>query len=193
MSSQTGMALLPFGADTYGAASDDALVAGTADASEFRRYGPTGTLERIVRWPDHERTVSGPLLSDWTDFMEDWLASMPAGGRRAISEVLDAMPPAEQFPAYDGIVAAESGEVWVGAYAGQLTMPPTPLNVRVPARRWLVFSAEGELTASVQTPEGFQPYAVQEDRVWGVFTDEYDTESIRAYEIASPRSGRVPR
>lgn len=183
MTEELGMAPYPFGANTYGAASGDALLVGTAEAPAFHVYSSTGALEQIVRWPDHDRTVSGPLLSDWTDFVEDWLASMPAGERRAIREILDAMPPAEQFPAYDGIIAAESGEVWVGAYAGQLTMPPTPLNVRVPARRWLVFSPEGELTASVQTPEGFQPYAVHEGRVWGVFRDEYDIESVLAYEV----------
>jgi hypothetical protein len=183
MSSQTGMAPYPFGAETHGATSGDALVVGTAESPELRLYGPSGALERIVRWPDHDRTVGGRLLSDWNDFVDGWLTPMPATERATFRGILDHMGLPERFPAYDGLVTADTGETWVGAYAGQLTMPATPLNVRVPARRWLVFDGDGILAAGVDTPEGFEPHALREDRVWGVFKDELDVESVRAYEV----------
>jgi hypothetical protein len=189
MSSQTGMAPYPFGAETHGATSGDALVVGTAESPELRLYGPSGALERIVRWPDHDRTVGGPLLSDWNDFVDGWLTPMPATERASLRGILDDMGLPERFPAYDGLVTADTGEIWAGTYAGQLTMPATPLNVRVPARRWLVFDGDGILVAGVDTPEGFEPYAVHEDRVWGVFKDELDVESVRAYEMVKGNGG----
>jgi hypothetical protein len=189
MSSQTGMAPYPFGAETHGATSGDALVVGTAESPELRLYGPSGALERIVRWPDHDRTVGGRLLSDWNDFVDGWLTPMPATERATFRGILEHMGLPERFPAYDGLVTADTGETWVGAYAGQLTMPATPLNVRVPARRWLVFDGDGILAAGVDTPEGFEPHALREDRVWGVFKDELDVESVRAYEVVKVGGG----
>jgi hypothetical protein len=56
-------------------------------------------------------------------------------------------------------------------------------------RRWLVFDGDGILAAGVDTREGFEPHAVREDRVWGVFKDELDVESVRAYEVASGERG----
>lgn len=183
---QGGAYSYPFGADTHGITSGDMLVVGTAEAPELRFYSSDGTLQRIVRWPDHDRTVGGALLADWNRVSDDWLARMPADQRAYIADLLERMPQRERFPAYDGVVASDRGEVWVGEYAGQLTMPYPPLDVRVPPRQWLVFDADGALAARVRTPEGFQPLAAREGRVWGVFTDELDVESIRAYEIVSP-------
>jgi len=176
---QGGMYPYPLGAATYGATVGGAFVVGTADAPEYRVFGVTGAPERIVRWPDHDRTVGGPLLAEWTEVRATWFASMSAGQR----EFLDRMPQPERFPAYDGIIAGDGGRVWVGEYVGPLEIPYPPLHVRVPERSWLVFDAAGALTATVRTPMGFQPHAVRDERIWGVFTDELDVESIRAYEV----------
>lgn len=40
--------------------------------------------------------------------------------------------------------------------------------------------------AKLETPEGFQPYAVRDGRVWGVFRDELEVESVRAHGIVKP-------
>jgi hypothetical protein len=56
----------------------------------------------------------------------------------------------------------------------------------MPARDWLVFGAEGTIVATVRTPAQFEPGAVRGDRVWGVFRDELDVESVRAYRITKP-------
>ncbi|HEX7091321.1 MAG TPA: hypothetical protein VF192_14360 [Longimicrobiales bacterium] len=172
-----------FGATTHAAASNGALVVGTADAPELRAYGPDGTLQRIIRWPDHDRTVGGPLLAQWSEAEADWITSMSAELRPLIRELLERMPRPERFPAYDGIIAGEDGRVWVGEYAGQLEIVYPPLKLRASERRWLIFDADGALTASVRTPEGFEPHAVRDGLVWGVYRDTLDIESVRAYEL----------
>ena len=81
----------------------------------------------------------------------------------------------------------------VGAYPGPLGAWPMRRDddspdilrptVRIPERGWMVFDADGILQAGFRTPEGFEPYLVQADTIWGVFTDDYDIESVRAYRL----------
>lgn len=180
-----GILPLPLGARTYATTSGEALVVGTADTTRFRVFMPDGFLARIVRWPDHDRDVGEPFLSRWSDMVDD--------ASPEIRELAEAVPRRERFPAYAGLVGTEAGEVLVGDYPGPLGIWPIDRGegpeaftseLRVPARRWLVFDRDGALTATVSTPEGFEPHAVRDGRVWGVYTDELDVESVRAYELA---------
>lgn len=180
---QTGVAPYPFGADTHGAVSGDALVVGTAESPELRYYGPDGGLRRIVRWPDHDRTVKGPLVAVWDSMMASWLEAMPEMRRGMVRDMFDRIPRPDRFPAYDGVIPGEDGRMWVGEYAGMLEIASTPIDRRVPSRRWLVFDADGALAATVETTAGFQPHAASAGRVWGVYRDELDVESVRAYAI----------
>lgn len=185
-SEQTGVTVYPFGADTYGAISGDELVVGTAEEPELRYYGPDGALRRIVRWPDHDRAVEGPLVEQWDSSLAGWLEEMPPPRATMMREMLDRIPRPDRFPAYDGVIPGPAGSVWVGDYAGMLALAGTPVDLRVPARRWLVFDSSGLLTATVDAPAGFQPRAATIDRVWGVYRDELDVESVRAYEVVLP-------
>jgi hypothetical protein len=184
-SEQTGVTVYPFGADTYGAMSGDELVVGTAEEPELRYYGPDGALRRIVRWPDHDRAVEGPLVEQWDSSLAGWLEEMPTRRATMMREMFDRIPRPDRFPAYDGVIPGRAGSLWVGDYAGILTIVATPVDRRVPARRWLVFDSAGLLTATVETPAGFQPRAAAGDRVWGVHRDELDVESVRGYEIVA--------
>lgn len=173
----------PFSAGTYGATVGDALVVGTAESPELRLYDSTGALGRVVRWPDHDRTLGGPFLTDWNDFVDDWLDERSPGEATVLREMWEEVPLRDRFPAYEDVIATDAGQIWVGAYAGEhITMYP-PRNLPPPERRWLVFDADGALVATVGTPEGFQPHAVRDGRVWGVYMDELEVESVRAYEV----------
>ena len=181
---QVGFLPLPFGKRTYGATVAGALVVGTAEEPEVRVYSAGGALERISRWPDHERTVTGPLVAQWEAWLGEQLSAMPEAQRRDMRAAFDALPHPAQFPAYADIVAADSSEFWVGEYAGQLGLLGLPSEVPPPpARRWLVFDIRGLLVGKVETPAGFDPHVVRRNRVWGVHKDEYLVESVRAYEL----------
>lgn len=176
---------VPFGPRTHAATAGDLLIVGTADTARYRVFGPEGTLRRIVRWPDEDRTVEGKYFSRWSTMLEE----APAG----IRELVGSLQRAERFPAYEGIVATDDGEILVGEYAGPLGLLPVrradggpealrPV-MRVPGRRWLVFDPRGVLVATLATPDGFEPYAVRDGLMWGVYSDEVDVESVRAYEV----------
>lgn len=182
---RAGTLPLPFGARTSAATSAAMLVVGTGELTQFRVFGPDGKLLRIVRWPDHERTMGGEWLDEWTAMVE--AAPSP------IQELVEEMPRRERFPAYEYIVTSDEGDVVVGEYAGPIGIwplrradegPEALRPVRRPrARRWLVFDSDGVLTTTLRTPEGFVIAAIREGRVWGIFTDTLDIESVRAYPI----------
>jgi len=181
-----GLAPFPFGTETFGAVSGDALVVGTAETPELRFYAPDGALERIVRWEDRDRTLAGnALLLDFDTWVDAQLARRGPRDEAVLREILEAIPEPERFPAYSGIISDQlSGETWVGEYPGQLGMMGLTPEVRpMPSRQWLAFEADGTLIATVQVPPGFDPRALLEGRVWGVFRDELGVESVRAYEI----------
>ncbi len=177
---ERAMGLVVFGAHTCAAISVERLVVGTQDETELRLYGLDGALRRIVRWPEGDRSVEGPLLSDYTAWIEEGIAAAPEAARDHLRSMMEALPMAERLPAYGELVGGEHGAVWVGSYPGQ---PAVMGQARMPARTWLVFDGDGAVVATLRTPEGFQPHAVEDRRVWGVYKDELDVESVRAYAI----------
>jgi hypothetical protein len=56
-------------------------------------------------------------------------------------------------------------------------------TLRMPEREWMVFDSRGSLEATFRTPEGFEPHRVRDDVIWGVYTDDLDIESVRAYRL----------
>jgi hypothetical protein len=185
---------VPFGARTYAAASGQNLVIGTASEAEVQVYGPEGSLMRIVRWPDSPREVTGSVLTNWSAMVSEW-----TGDRPALRELVQSAPKAERLPAYLDLVVTEERDIMVGEYPGPVGVWPMRRGedgpdllrpmIRMPARNWLVFDSTGVLTATLGTPEGFEPYAARGGRLWGVYTDDLDVESVRAYAIIT--SGRA--
>ncbi len=174
----------PFGARTYATASGGRLLVGTAETTEFRIYGPDGVLVRIVRWPDQSRAVTGPFLSRWEEMVD---------AKPDLKGLVEMVPPAETFPAYEGMIPVDGGEILVGEYPGPLGIFPLRRadhgpdffrpDLRIPGRWWLVFGSRGAVSATLRTPEGFEPYAGSDGLVWGVYSDELDVESVRAYQL----------
>lgn len=181
---QPGGFPLPLGARTYATTLDDALIVSTAESPEFRVFGPDGALRRIVRWPDQDRTVDGDFLSRWTGFVQ---------AQPEMAGLVEGLPKADRFPAHAEMIPGDDGTVWISEYPGPLGIwpirraddaPDALRSVdRVPTRRWLGFGPDGGVASSLATPEGFEPYVVHEGLVWGVFTDELDVESVRAYRL----------
>jgi hypothetical protein len=185
ISSEVGMLPFPFGADTHATGSPGAFVVGTGEAPELRVFGDDGELEQIVRWPEGDRTVRGsPLVSDFTAWLDGQIGRRSPGEQAFLRDLINGIPRPELLPAHGDIISGGGGQIWVGEYSGQRgLMGVFPDPSRSPARRWLVFASDGALVAAVRTPEGFQPYAVRDEQVWGVMMDELNTESVRAYRV----------
>lgn len=184
-----GVLPYPFGAETDAVVSTGQLVVGTAVLPELRFYGSDAALEQIVRWSDHDRTVAGSSrAAAFRSWVDEQLAPRDPSEQAFLREMLGSIPEPESFPAYSTIVGDPvSGQIWVGEYPGQLgLLGLSPEVPRVPARRWLVFQSDGSIIAVVRTPEGFEPAMLDEGLVWGVYRDQLDVESVRAYAVVGP-------
>lgn len=168
-----------FGAITYVATAGDALVVGTGESTEVRVHEPDGRLSLIIRWPDHDRTVTQARIDGW---LTARASQLPEAQRAAARSVMQELPHAAREPPYQDIIGAADGHVWVGNYRDPTTA--AYWTARPPARHWLVFALDGSLAATVDTPAGFTPRLVRGERVIGVYRDELDVESVRAYQMS---------
>jgi hypothetical protein len=170
-----GMVL--FGANSFAAVVGPGLVIGTAKEPELRFYSNDRQLQRIVRWPDHERAVTAERVER---FVVTAQASVPEPAREQARAVFAELPKSDTEPAFEDVLASPDGELWVGEYPG----PEMALDgARSPQREWLVFDSLGALMARVSTPVGFRPLSVGAAEVIGVFVDELGVESIQVYEV----------
>ncbi len=172
------MGRAPFGALLASSTSGDQFIVGTGEGPELRVYGPAGDLTRIVRWADVDRTVTRERMSQYVDFM---LSLAPPEQASAMRSQIAGMPFAPQMPAYSDVLGAPGGAIWVGEYPGpEAELPPGRAQA---ARQWVVFGPDGAIQERLQTPRGFMPFALAENLVWGVYQNEMDVESLRAYRI----------
>lgn len=177
------MGPLPFGGTMHSATRGDRLIIGTADGPQVQEYRPDGALVRVIRWPDRDRRVTS---DDMSAFVESLVEGVPEERRASSREMFEAMPHAPEEPAYHNLLVSDHGDLWVGDYPGPAAVTS---QAPMPARRWLVIDANGVTTHVVETPHGFRPMRVHDDRLLGVHTDELGVESVLEYRFGS---GRMP-
>ena len=169
--------MILFGANSYATVVGEELVVGTGKEPELRFYANDASLRRIVRWPDHDRRVTEERVEQYLVAAE---AALPEAARPQARAMLARIPQSDSEPAYENILSAPDGELWVGEYRGpEMALP----GARSPVREWMVLDDGGVLQARVSTPLGFQPLYVGQKEVIGVFVDEVGVESIQAYEV----------
>lgn len=189
-----GMALVapsglpqPFGARTYSTMLRDLLVVGSSAVPEYRLISPQGETLRIVRWAHKPPPADGAFASRWSSFLAE---------RPELADMVGSLPRPATIPAHSDIVASDEDLTFVSEYPGPVGLlslrrsddAPDALRpiIPVPERRWWVFTAEGEMIASISTPQGFEPQLVIDQAMWGVFESELGIESVRAYRIIRP-------
>lgn len=172
------MGRAPFGAALWTATSSDQFIVGPAEEPELQFFGPDGSVTRIIRWLDGDRTVTQDRMNEYLEFL---LAQSTAEEAAFLRDRVSGMPFASRRPAHAEVIAGPDMELWVGEYAGPEADFP---GKRGPSRRWMIFDTNGAMRDRVQTPEGFVPYALTEELVWGVYRDTLDVESVRAYRIS---------
>ncbi len=174
------MGRAPFGALLATATQGEYLIVGTGDRPELRMYGPEGGLNRIVRWEDQDRTVTPERMSQFVDFL---VSQGPPDQANAMRKQVAGMPFAPRAPAHAQVIVSPEGVLWVGEYPGpEMEMPA---GRKLAARRWVVFGPDGRMLERIETPPGFIPMSLTEGLVWGVYFNELDVESVRAYRTGS--------
>ncbi|MEX2529439.1 MAG: 6-bladed beta-propeller [Gemmatimonadota bacterium] len=165
---------LPFAHTVDFASAQGRLVIARSDANGVHVIDIRGETRTILRDPD-----SSPreLASDRRrSHIAERVAQAEARGeedlatvRRDAEEQLDMIPSGHVVPVRDRVMTDSEGGVWMREYE-----PPGSAI----ARRWIVFSPQGEARATVEVPEGFQIMHIGPEEVTGVVRDSLGVETV---------------
>jgi hypothetical protein len=146
------------------ATSADHVYAGWTGRYQISVYDNHGTLVRIVR-----TSLSGGLV---TDAMKDAAGRVYREGGLAQQKVF-----ADSLPAFSKLLVTRDNRLWVRRYDAPGSHE----------RTWHVFDPSGNLEGILATPPQLRVTQFGGDYLVGVWTDELDVESVRAYRLLAPR------
>lgn len=168
---------LPFSSAAAATASPEGRMAVTTGRSyEFSTYGPSGTIERIVRLAEEP-----PIRTD--THLEAWVRGS-TGGREPMDDTqVEAalrryreMPLPDRLPAWNSLVIGDDGEIWARRFAirGAQTVVHD------------VFGTDGSLLGQVVAPASLRIQHVADGRVTVISTDDLGVERLEVYELQMP-------
>jgi hypothetical protein len=158
-----------FGRDSHMAAHQGLIYLGSADDMQFEVFSSSGRLERIVRIPDVDLSVTAQEIREERD------ASAGPNPPPSIRDILAAIPESDTRPAYSDLLVDTEGFVWAAEYLGEAE--------RHEPREWRVFTPEGEWAGSVGTPGRFTVYEIGLDYVLGGLLDDMDVEHVQVLRL----------
>lgn len=161
----------PFSRRLFVAANDSAVLLASSGAFTFSIYRPSGELSRIVRVNGSRQAVTAKMRRAYRESLMKTATderTRIAWEMRSADEVFP-----DSMPAYDQLVLAREGHVWVRlASAGDREIA-----------EWLVFDLQGAPLARVGVPAALALHDIDGTAVLGVWTDEWSREQVRGYHI----------
>lgn len=150
------------------------------DQQEYaiRRFGTDDALQRIVRLPLADLTISADELDAIKQRMRVRAAGLP-NLEEEIARHFQMWPVPDRKPAHSRLLAGPDGQLWVGAAALSMYLEE-PVS-------WDVFDGDGRWLGTVAMPDRFRLYHIGRDDVTGVWSDDSDVEHIRVYPIIRSR------
>lgn len=158
----------PFFRNTVIAVRDQQMVFGDTDSWRLWLHDGQGNAVRRIQ----VARDSEPFGQDGISRYVETLTDLDPAERRATAEALQSVDLPESLPAFSEIQLDDLGNVWVRAFHLDSNEP----------QEWFVVGetgAEGRLVM----PVGFALMAIDNGRLYGVFKDAFDVESVRVYEL----------
>jgi hypothetical protein len=162
----------PFGRTTAVDVRNDLVYVGTAEDLEIQVYSPGGDLKQLVRGPKYRHPIA---QEDIERHLEPFLEGIDdLSAREWMEKLLSEMEYPDYWPPYSEVLVDPSGNIWVAYY---------PEVARQPSSRWMVFSSSGQLLGDLDLPERMTVLDITSEFMIGVWTDDFDVEYIRVYEL----------
>ena len=166
-----GDMLALFGKAGHVAVGRGRMVVGTSEEMEYRVYSTSGRLERIVRVPEYDLTLSAEEVMAERAARRPDRADAPPAYRYGVM----ALPNPDTRPAYGDLVADSEGFVWAAKFLGRIEADePTD---------WEVFSNRGEWLGTVRMPARFRVYEIGPDYVLGRRLSDLDVEHVQMLSL----------
>jgi hypothetical protein len=168
-----------FAPEPVWALSGDRIVFGVNDDFRLSVYREDGTVERIFTMPFTAREVTEAdqqvfmslMEALWEDF------GLPP---EAIEIASQSIHFAEMYPAFARIQGGPDATIWVQELRPLAEMAPGDLSAVAQgtpgSSTWRVFDRDGVFLGELRTPDRFQPFRFDGDRILGVQRDEYDVQ-----------------
>ncbi|MDP2497772.1 MAG: hypothetical protein Q8W44_07235, partial [Candidatus Palauibacterales bacterium] len=163
----------PFGASTSVAVGRDRICVSTGERFEVRCRSPEGRLRTVVRDSARRRPVTDGAIDR---LLESRLGEIERQEfRRRLREAYESVQEyPDRMPAVDRMIIDSGGDLWVRVYRPEYGEG---------GRSWRVYGPDGVRRARVTMPEGFRPYAIEQDLVVGQWTDDLGVNYVRVYRI----------
>jgi hypothetical protein len=153
-----------------GAAAGDRLLVTNCRTPEYRVIDPQNGLERVVRWPAVEDSVTE---DDVRAYRARRLEPMGPEQQVGIRGFLDSMPINEIMPACDQLRIDSDGRAWVRTF----------LRPAAPLQRWLVFDSSGGPLFSIEFPAQTRVMDIGAEYITVIERRPLDVQRIRVYGI----------
>lgn len=166
---------------------DDRIAYASSDAYRISVYGSGGELERIVTFPHQPQMITETEQGRITDLVKR-LWEENGVPPQAIEQMAGSLSFAERWPAFTRMRGGPHGTLWVQRVRDMDDMTEDELENWNPQLdqgdpRWDVFEADGRYGGVVELPARFTPFALEEDRIYGVFRDDFDVQYVRVYRL----------
>jgi hypothetical protein len=154
-------------------ADETSVYVGSVDGFEIRRVSVLDGSETLIRASHVDLTTTDADREAYRESARHYAElgrREPQDVERALLEV--EFP--ETTPPFSQLMADSEGYLWVRHYKpGRSQGPET----------WSVFSPEGYLLGTLETPERLEVRQIGSDFILGVWIDEFDVQFVRKYAL----------
>jgi hypothetical protein len=164
---------LPWGKEPVIAAADQGFWYGSADLPQLSLHSPGGETLRILRWGRSAEPLTVEMIEDYKRRGRESSDDGPEA-RRETEDFLSQIPWPETVPAVSRLIVDSDGCLWVRPYR----IWPAP-----PGGPWIVFAPDGRRLGTIEIPDPFELGAITFDRIYGVWTDDLDVETVRVFAL----------
>lgn len=159
----------PFGLRQLVVFKGDTLIHGDGAAPQVTVRDPGGRPVRILRWSQPAAALTPELRERYRTERLAYVRNEQQ--RRTLDLRMDHLP--ERVPAFDQLLTASDGHVWLRRYM----LPGDSTST------WTVLAPAGPWQADVVLPPRFDPLHIVGDRMAGRWRDEHDVQYVRVYRI----------
>jgi hypothetical protein len=174
--------------------ADGHIYFGMSDEYQIGIYSPEGTLERVFSRPYEQQPITERDEEMVWDAVEEQIQRLvpPQQFSLAMQQINALWTLAEFWPAFAGIQEGPDGTIWVQHIQSPSTVGDdqdwNPIE-DIGARDWDVFDGEGRYLGVVTMPARFAPRAVEGNKVYGVWRDEYDVQYVVRMRVEGAPAG----